>query len=83
MNTYRVAARRDGKFWMLETTGPGLERSGATQVRRLDQAEHMVRDWLTTRFDLLDETAVEIVVEPVLPAGERSDARRPPRHASA
>jgi hypothetical protein len=72
MSTYRVTASRDGKFWMLEITGPGLKRSGATQVRRLDQAEHMVRDWLTTRFDLLDETAVEIVIEPGLSAGERS-----------
>ncbi|HEX6472259.1 MAG TPA: hypothetical protein VF069_24420 [Streptosporangiaceae bacterium] len=72
MNTYRVTASRDGKFWMLEITGPGLKRSGATQVRRLDQTEDMARDWLATRFDLLDESAVEIVIEPVLPAEERS-----------
>ena len=72
MNTYHVNASRDGKFWMLEITGPGLKRSGATQVRRLDQAEDMVRDWLATRFDLLDETAIEIVIEPVLPAKGRS-----------
>jgi hypothetical protein len=72
MNTYRVTASRDGKFWMLEITGPGLKRSGATQVRRLDQIEAMVRDWLVTRFDLLDESTVEIILEPVLPAEERS-----------
>lgn len=72
MNTYCVTASRDGKFWMLEITGPGLKRSGATQVRRLDQVEPMVRDWLTTRFDLLDETDFEIVIDPVLPAKGRS-----------
>jgi hypothetical protein len=72
MNTYRVNASRDGKFWMLEITGPGLKRSGATQVRRLDQAEDMVRDWLATRFDLFEEAAREIVIEPVLPAEEHS-----------
>jgi hypothetical protein len=72
MDTYRVNASRDGKFWMLEITGPGLKHSGATQVRRLDQADDMVRDWLATRFDLFEEAAVEIVIEPVLPAEEHS-----------
>jgi hypothetical protein len=70
MDTYRVTASRDEKFWMLEITGPGLKRSGATQVRRLDQTENMARDWLATRFDLLDESTVEIVIEPILPAEE-------------
>lgn len=84
MNVYRVNASRDGKFWMLEITGPGLKRSGATQVRRLDQAEDMVRDWLATRFDLYEEAAREIVIEPVLPAKEHSvvEAARSKRHAA-
>ncbi|MFB4306975.1 hypothetical protein [Actinomadura sp. GTD37] len=72
MDTYIVTAHRDGKFWMLEIDGPGLKRPGATQVRRLDQAEPMVRDWLATRFDLLDDASIKVVIEADLPSASSS-----------
>ncbi|TYK50880.1 hypothetical protein [Actinomadura decatromicini] len=71
MDAYAVTASRDGKFWMLEINGPGLKRPGATQVRRLDQELAMARDWLGTRFALLDDYTVEVTITP--PALHRED----------
>ncbi|GAB3663910.1 hypothetical protein GCM10027589_27730 [Actinocorallia lasiicapitis] len=65
MKDYTATAIRDGAWWMLEITGPDLRRSGATQVKRLDQAEAMARDWIRTRFDTLTDAdfTVEVVAE--------------------
>lgn len=46
MSEYNVTAERDGDYWELHVDGVGV-----TQCRTLDEADEMVRDYLTLRLD--------------------------------
>lgn len=58
--TYRATAERDGRFWLLRVEG-----IGATQARRLDQAEEMVRDLVYTLREEAPDS-FDVVIAPVL-----------------
>jgi hypothetical protein len=61
-STYTVIARRSGGWWALEAP----EIQGArSQVRRLDQAEAMIRDAIATLLDV-PEDSFGVRVEPEL-----------------
>ena len=61
MKTYTVRARRVGSWWALDVEGV---RGVRTQVKRLDQAEGMVRDALSGVLDRPPGSfAVEVVPE--------------------
>lgn len=62
VNTYRVRATRDGRFWLL--TVPELEI--VTQARRLTEADEMARDLIATWLDV-DPDTVAIDLDVVLP----------------
>jgi len=65
---FRAAARRSQGWWALEITGDDLLHPAYTQVRRLDQAEDMVRDLLALHFDIGKDEVGRIEVVPVLDA---------------
>lgn len=54
---YTATAERDGRFWFLRV--PDL--NVATQARRLDQAEELVRGLIATRLDV-DPDSFEVTV---------------------
>lgn len=59
---YRVTAERDGRFWFLRVPElPGV----FTQVRRLEQADAMIRDAIALMLDVPAAT-FDVDVEPAL-----------------
>jgi predicted RNase H-like HicB family nuclease len=59
---YRVTAERDGRFWFLRVPElPGV----FTQVRRLEQADEMIRDAIALMLDVPAAT-FDVDVEPAL-----------------
>jgi hypothetical protein len=66
VRNFTATARRSAGWWAIEVTGDELPYPAYTQVRRLDQAEAMVRDLLALHFDIdaRDTGIVEVV--PVL-----------------
>jgi predicted XRE-type DNA-binding protein len=65
---FKAAAHRSQGWWALEVTGDDLPHPVYTQVRRLDQAEGMVRDLLALHFDIGKDEVGHIEVMPVLDA---------------
>jgi hypothetical protein len=55
-------------WWALEVSGDDLPYSAFTQVRRLDQAEAMVRDLLALHFEIAESEVGQIEIVPVLDA---------------
>ncbi|MGW0806617.1 hypothetical protein [Nonomuraea sp. NPDC002799] len=51
-DTYTITASRSDDWWALTISGPGLKRSYHTQVKRLEQAEEMARDLVSTMLDV-------------------------------
>jgi Mn-containing catalase len=66
--SFTAAARRSQGWWALEVTGDDLTHPAYTQVRRLDQAEDMVRDLLGLHFGIGKDEVGHIEVVPVLDA---------------
>jgi predicted XRE-type DNA-binding protein len=64
---FRAATHRSQGWWALEVTGDDL-LPAYSQVRRLDQAEDMVRDLLALHFDIGKDEVGRIEVVPVLDA---------------
>jgi hypothetical protein len=65
---YTVRARRIGDWWALDVDGsPGVH----TQVRRIDQAEEMVREAIAGVKDVAPDS-FEIVVTPQVPSAVRT-----------
>ena len=60
--TYRAVAARDGRWWFLQVPG---EQGLFTQVRRLDQAEAMLREVIGL-MRKVPEDSFDVVVEPDL-----------------
>jgi len=60
--TYRAVAVRDGRWWFLQVPG---EEGLFTQVRRLDQAESMLREVIGL-MRKIPEDSFDVVVEPDL-----------------
>lgn len=60
--SYRATARRDGRWWFVEVPG---EQGLYTQVRRLDQAEAMIREVISLVREVPDDS-FDVAVEPDL-----------------
>jgi DNA-directed RNA polymerase specialized sigma subunit len=60
--SYRATARRDGRWWFVEVAG---EQGLYTQVRRLDQAEPMLRE-VVSLVRGIPEDSFDVVIEPDL-----------------
>ena len=71
VRNFTATARRSAGWWAIEVTGDELPYPAYTQVRRLDQAEAMVRDLLALHFDIdtHDTGIVEVVPVLVAPVG--------------
>jgi hypothetical protein len=65
---FKASARRSQGWWALEVTGDALAYPAYTQVRRLDQAEDMVRDLLALHFGTRKDEVGHVEVVPVLDA---------------
>lgn len=80
MNTYTVTAKRWERGWELHIEGVGV-----TQSRTLARAEAMVREYISLKYDVGEDSfGVEIV--PELPNGvltEAREAQRETREAEA
>ena len=77
--SFEATAHRSDGWWALEVTGDGLPHPIYTQVRRLDQAEAMVRDLLALHFEIGVNDVGQVQIVPVLDAGlaeEVSQTRR-------
>jgi hypothetical protein len=61
VNRYRVTARREGDWWVIDVDGVGV-----TQAKRLDKVEHMARD-LVAAMQEVDYDAVQVDVRYELP----------------
>lgn len=60
--TFRAIARRDGRWWFVRVP----ERAGLfTQVRRLDQAEAMIREVIALLLQVAEDS-FDVVIEPQL-----------------
>lgn len=71
MTTYTVTATRDGAWWSL--VAPDVAgREVASQSRRLDQADAVIRDAIALVLDV-DQDAFAVDVTPVLDRSEVSD----------
>jgi hypothetical protein len=68
MKRYTVRARRVGSWWALDVEGL---RGVHTQVRRIDQAEEMVRDAIAGVRDITPNS-FEILLAPEVPAALRT-----------
>ena len=68
MKRYIVLARRVGGWWALDVEG---KQGIHTQVRRLDQAEEMVRDAISGVLEIPPDS-FEIVVAPEVPVALRT-----------
>jgi predicted RNase H-like HicB family nuclease len=63
---YSARAQRDGKWWAISVKGlPGA----LSQVRRLDQAEHMAREVIALVLDVLAERQQKVTLLLVREAG--------------
>lgn len=62
MKTYKVLARREGRFWLLEVTGVGT-----TQARTLREAPEMAKSLISVLCGLR-ESSIEIALSTELPA---------------
>jgi hypothetical protein len=51
---FKAMAHRSEGWWALEVTGDDLPYPAYTQVRRLDQAEGVVRDLLALHFGTIE-----------------------------
>ncbi len=60
--TYRAIARRDGRWWFVQVPD---EQGLYTQVRRLDQAEAMIREVIALVRQVAEDS-FDVVVEPDL-----------------
>jgi hypothetical protein len=60
--SYRATARRDGRWWFVEVPG---EQGLYTQVRRLDQAEAMIREVISLVREV-PQDSFDLVVDPDL-----------------
>jgi hypothetical protein len=60
--TYRAIAVRDGRWWFVQVPG---EQGIYTQVRRLDQAESMLREVIGLMREV-EEDSFDVTVEPDL-----------------
>ena len=58
--TYRAIARRDGRWWFVQVPD---EQGLYTQVRRLDQAEAMIREVIALVRQVAEDS-FDVVVEP-------------------
>jgi len=65
---FKAMAHRSEGWWALEVTGDDLPHPAYTQVRRLDQAEGVVRDLLALHFGTSEEAVGQIEIVPVLDA---------------
>jgi predicted XRE-type DNA-binding protein len=66
--SFKATAHRSNGWWALEVTGDDLSYPAYTQVRRLDQAEAMVRDLLALHFGISEDKVGEVEIVPVLDA---------------
>jgi predicted XRE-type DNA-binding protein len=78
--SFKATAHRSEGWWALEVTGDDLPYPAYTQVRRLDQAEAMVRDLLALHFDIGVDAVGPVEIVPVLDASLAEDVRQT-RHA--
>lgn len=46
MKEYLAEVTRDGKFWMIDITGPDVELPATTQAKSFEDVEMMARDYL-------------------------------------
>ncbi len=60
--SYRATARREGRWWFVQVPG---EQGLYTQVRRLDQAEAMIREVISL-VRHVPEDSFDVVVDPDL-----------------
>jgi hypothetical protein len=65
---FKAMAHRSEGWWALEVTGDDLPCPAYTQVRRLDQAEGVVRDLLALHFGTIEDAVGQIEIVPVLDA---------------
>jgi predicted XRE-type DNA-binding protein len=77
---FKAMAHRSEGWWALEVTGDDLPHPAYTQVRRLDQAEDMVRDLLALYFDIAVNEVGQVEIVPVLD-GSLAEEVRQTRHA--
>jgi hypothetical protein len=63
---FTATARRSQGWWAIEVTGDDLPYPAYTQVRRLDQAETVVRDLLALHFDIDASETGDVELMPVL-----------------
>jgi hypothetical protein len=63
---FNVIARRSQGWWALEVTGDDLPYPAFIQVRRLDQAEAMIRDLLALQLDTSPAEVGDVGITPVL-----------------
>lgn len=61
MSTYQGTAHREGEWWVI-----GVPGVGATQVKRIDQIEHMARDMIAAMEDV-DYESVSVDIDVRLP----------------
>lgn len=72
--TYRATAERDGRFWYLSID----ELDAATQARRLDQAEEMVRDLISIKLGVPPDS-FDVAIEPKIEGRLGDQVRRAKR----
>ena len=59
VNRYRVTARREGDWWVIDVDGVGV-----TQAKRLDKVEHMARDLVAAMLEVdYDDVRVDVRYE--------------------
>ena len=59
VNRFRVTARREGDWWVIDVDGVG-----ATQAKRLDKVEHMARDLVAAMHEVdYDDVRVDVRYE--------------------
>ena len=58
--TFRATASRDGRSWFIQVPD---DKALFTQVRRLDQAERMIREVIGLMLEV-PEDSFEVIIEP-------------------
>jgi predicted XRE-type DNA-binding protein len=66
--SFKATAHRSDGWWALGVTGEDLSYPAYSQVRRLDQAEAMVRDLLALHFGIAEDEVGQVEILPVLDA---------------
>lgn len=69
--TYTARAHREGAWWVAEVVGEGI----ATQARRLDLLESVVRD-LIVAWHQVPATSFEVEIEPDVPRDAAAIVKR-------